>query len=204
MRAVEGVGILNVFLGVIALYLPFKFYSFASSLFTPEVAPPFSLAAVKILTLFLFMPTIILVVNGIALLTLGQKLAKVPEYRAFSEAGEYMGRLKGVDIEEGEVETFDLDDKGKTTVHSGEELLAIDDVVIVKKPEVEIGGVRHEFVDKEVYNGFGEYLGKVVEVTLDKAGEVMSFLAVRGDSEKVIKADDIESSNGVIIVKYNA
>ncbi len=204
MRAVEGVGILNIGLGLIALYLPVKFYSFASGLFTPEVAPPFSLGAVKVLTVFLFLPTVILIVNGIAMLSLGLKLEKVPEYMAFSEAGEYMGRLKDVNIEEGEVESFDLDEKGEETSHTKDDLLAVDDVMIVKEPQVEIGGVRHEFVNKEVYNGFGEYLGKVVEVTLDKDQEVISLLAMRGETEKVIKGDDIESSNGVIIVKYNA
>jgi sporulation protein YlmC with PRC-barrel domain len=201
MKSVEGIGILNIFFGLIALYLPIKFYSFASSLFTPEVSPPFSLGAIKLLTAFLFLPSLVLVINGIALLTLGLKLEKVPEYRAFSEAGEYLGRLKGVEMKEGEVEKFDI---GEEEVLPGERIVAMDDVVIVKKPEVEIGGVRHEFVEKEVYNEFGEYLGKVESVTLDKQGEIVDFLAVRGNTRRVIKAEDIDSSDGVIIVKQNA
>ncbi|MFQ5815483.1 MAG: PRC-barrel domain-containing protein [Candidatus Hydrothermarchaeaceae archaeon] len=204
MRAVRGIGILNILLGLIALYLPVKFYSFASNLFTPEVSPPFSLGAIKVLTAFLFLPSIVLVSTGIALVTLGLKLERVPEYKAFSEAGEYLGRLKGVELEEGEVEKFDLGEGEKEEVLPGEQIVAMDDVVIVKKPEVEIGGVRHEFVEKEVYNEFGEYLGKVESVTLDKQGDLVEFLAVRGEARKVIDNEDIDSSNGVIIVKHDA
>lgn len=203
MRSVQGIGILNIILGLIALYLPVKFYSFASNLFTSEVSPPFSLGAIKVLTLFLFLPSLVLVVNGIALLTLGIKLERVPEYKAFSEAGEYIGRLKGVKIKEGEVERFDLEG-GEKEVLPGKRLVAMDDVVIVKRPDVDIGGVRHEFIGKEVYTGLGEYLGKVESVVLDKEGEVLEFLAMRGSKKKLIKSEDIESHDGVIIVKSNA
>lgn len=205
MKTVQGVGILNVVLGLIAVYLPIKFYSFASNLFTADVSPPFSLGAIKLLTLFLFLPSLVLVVNGIALITLGTKLERVPEYKAFSESGEYMGRLKGVEMAEGEVERFNVGEgEEEKEVLPGERLVAMDDVVIVKKPMVDIGGVRHEFVGKEVYTELGEYMGKVDSVVLDKQGEVIEFRAMRGDKKKVIKSEDVDSHDGVIIVKSNA
>ncbi|MEE8167314.1 MAG: PRC-barrel domain-containing protein [Candidatus Hydrothermarchaeales archaeon] len=199
MRSIRGIGILNILLGVIALWLPLKFYSFATSLFTPEVSPPFSLGAIKTLTIFLFLPSIVLITNGIALISLSSKLEKVPELKAFSEAGQYIGRLKGVEIAEGEVERFDLE--GEKEVLPKEQLTAVDDVMIIKKPPMGIGGVHHEFISKEVYNEFGEYLGKVESVTVDKKGELIDFLAIRGKEKRTITTDDMDSSDGVIIVK---
>ncbi len=207
MKSIQGIGIFNIILGLLALWLPIKFYSFAASLFTPEVSPPFSLEMIKALTIFLFLPAAVLVVNGLALITLALKLERVPELKAFSEAGEYIGRLKGVEMEGGEVEMFDIEGgkDGEKEVLSGDQFTAVDDVVIVKKKSAKkIGGVRHEFIGKEVYNEFGEYLGKVESVTQDKEGGLVEFLAVRGVDRKLVKAADIDSSNGVIIVKSNA
>ncbi len=206
MKSVQGVGILNVILGLIALWLPIKFYSFASAMFTPDVSPPFSIGAVKTITLFLFLPSIVLMANGIALLSLGLKLERVPEFKAFSDAGEYMGRLKGVEIEEGEVEKFELEEEeGKVEqTLPGEKLTAIDDVLIVRKRAEPIGVVRHEFMGKEVYNDLGEYLGKVADVVLERDGTLVEFTVVRGDRQRVLKAADVESSDQVIIAKSNA
>ncbi len=207
MKSVQGIGVLNVLLGLIALWLPIKFYSFASALFTPDVSPPFSIGAVKTITLFLFLPSIVLIANGIALLSLGLKLERVPELKAFSDAGEYIGRLKGVEIAEGEVERFELEERGAVEEPlPGERLAAIDDVLIVKKsPAAErVGGVRHEFMGKEVYNDLGEYLGKVEDIILEKDGSLVELMAVRGERRRLIRAEDIESGGEVIIAKSNA
>lgn len=201
MKALKGIGIFNIILGFIAFIAPVKFYSLASKLFTPEVSPPFSSGAVQTTTFLLFLPGIVLVVNGFALIALGYKLQHVPEMKAFTESGDYLGEVKGVEMEEGELERVEVEGD-EPEVYSKEQVTAVDDVVLVKEEEELQGEVaQHEIVGKEVYSEEGDYYGKVESVTLDEEGNVLEFMAVRGSDKRIIASSDIASRNGVILVK---
>lgn len=201
MKAIKAIGIFNVVLGFIAFVAPLKFYSVASKLFTPEVSPPFSLGAVQTTTLFLFIPGVFLVVNGVALIALGYKLQHVPMMRAYRESGDYLGEVKGVEMEEGEVEKVEVGEE-EPEIYTKEQVSAVDDVVLVKGDAEQPAGVtQHEIVGKEVYSEAGEYYGKVESVTLDEEGNVLEFMAVRGGDKRIIASSDITSGNGVILVK---
>ena len=202
MKALKGIGIFNIILGVIAFIAPLKFYSIASKLFTPETSPPFSIGAVQTTTSLLFIPGIVLVVNGFALIVLGYKLQHVPEIKAFTESGGYLGEVKGVGMEKGELESVEVGGE-EHEVYSKEQMTAVDDVVLVKEEKEEPQGevTQHEIVGKEVYGVEGEYYGKIESVTLDEKGNVLEFMAVRGSDRKVIASSDIASRNGVILVK---
>jgi sporulation protein YlmC with PRC-barrel domain len=197
MRSIQVIGIVNILIGIVWFSAPVKFYSAAMKLFTPEISPPFGVGAVQTVTFLLLLPAFILILNGVALLALGIKLERVPELKAFSEAGEYIGRLKGVEIEEGEVERFEVEEQ----VLEKEDVVAVDDVLLIKEREEFKGPAeRHEFVGKEVYTKKGEYLGKVESVTLDKEGNATEFVTVKGDKRRVLQASDVDSSNDVIII----
>ncbi len=201
MRSIQIIGIINIIIGIIALFGVWKFYSAANELFTPDVSPPFGPGAIKTAAFYFSIPGFILILNGAALYAIGSKLRNVPEFKAFSETGVYMGRLKGVEVEEGEVERFEVEGK-ETKVLQKDDLTAVDDVALIKGHEGDGSGkVRHELVGKEVYTKRGDYYGKVESVTLDKNGDIMEFLALKGGERKIIKHSDIESGNGVIIVK---
>ncbi len=203
MRSIRIIGIINIIVGIIALLGVLKFYSAASSLFTSEVSPPFGPGAIKTAAFYFAIPGFILILNGAALYALGSKLSRVPEFKAFSKTGEYMGRLKGVEIEEGVVDRFEVEGEGRETkILQKEDLTAVDDVVLIKGDEGDGSGkVRHELVGKEVYTKRGGYYGKVESVTLDGNGDIVEFLALKGMRRKIVKYSDVESGNGVIIVK---
>ena len=93
MKTLKTIGIFNIVIGIIAFIAPVKFYSIASKLFIPEVSPPFSFDAVQTTTFLLFIPGIVLVINGIALIAMGYKLEHVPEMKAYSESGGYLESL---------------------------------------------------------------------------------------------------------------
>jgi len=71
---IKAVGGLHVAVGVLLLLAPLRFYQFSMKLFTPDVSPPFSQGTIVAITLFLLLPSIVLVANGIALLSLGYSL----------------------------------------------------------------------------------------------------------------------------------
>lgn len=201
MKVLKGIGIFNIIVGFIAFIAPVKFYSVASKLFTPEVSPPFAFGAVQTTTLFLFIPGIVLVVNGFALIALGYKLQHVPEMKAFTESGGYLGEVKGIEMGGGGMEKVEIGDD-EPEVYPKEQVTAVDDVVLVKaedEPQVEVA--QHEIVGKEVYSQEGEYYGKVESVTLDEEGNVLEFMAIRGSDKRIIASSDIASRNGVILVK---
>lgn len=198
MRSILIIGIVDIVLGIFAFVVPVKFYTIAMSLFTPSISPPFGIKTVQFIAFLLFLIAIILVVNGLALLFLGKKLERVPELKAFSEAGEYLGELKGVEIEEGEVERFEIEGE-ETEVVSKEEVSAIDDVMLLKEKEEK--STEHPMVGKEVYTELGEFLGYVESTTLGSEGEAIELLVAKGDKKRVVPREEIESSDGVIIVK---
>jgi sporulation protein YlmC with PRC-barrel domain len=129
--------------------------------------------------------------NGAALIILALKLEKVPELKVFSEKGEYVGRVKGVEAREGKFEKLEVKDK----VLSKEDI-AIKDVLVLKDKKIE----KHEFIGKEVYTTKGQYLGKVESVSLDPEGNVSQFTTIKDGKKKVVQGEKINSSGEVILV----
>jgi len=182
------VGVLNLILGAVALLAPVKFYSFATKLFTPDVAPPFGAEAIRSATLMLLIPGLVLIANGVALLYLSRVL-EAPG-RASPEAGEYLRRLRREEGLERGGEEFEL---------ASEELEETPGYALSQ--EEEFVRVRHEMIGKEVYDRKGNYYGRVESVTLNEEGELREFLVRRRDRRRVFKAEDIESNDGVVLVR---
>lgn len=195
MRIIQLIGVFNILIGATAFIIPVKFYSIAVGMFTPLVYPPFSMSAIQIATLLLFFPGLVLVLIGIALVVLGSRLSRTPVLKTFTESGEYIGELSGVEMKEGEVEKFEVGREEPEVLHK-ERVTGVDDVVIVKKEDK-----QHKFVGKEVYSELGEYLGKVDSVNTGEGGEISEFTAVRGNSKNVVTYSDVASVDEVIIVK---
>lgn len=187
MKVVRAVGVLNLILGAVALLAPVKFYSFAMRLFTPDVAPPFGVEAIRNTAIMLLIPSLVLIANGVALIYLSRVL-EAPG-RTSPEAGEYLRRLRR---EEGleQREEFEL---------AEEELEETPGYALSQGEEFAI--VRHEMIGKEVYDRKGNYYGRVVSVTLNEEGELTEFLVKRRDRRRVFKAEDIESNDGVVLVR---
>ncbi len=206
MRIFQTIGAVNIFIGVVWLMAPLKFYSAAMALFTPEVSPPFDTGAVTTVTFLLLLPAILFILNGATIVFMGQRFDLVPELRVFKDSGEYVGRVEALEELDGEIERFLVE--GDDEVKEKDDILAMDDVMIVKDdlgPEIPISeGVRHTYIGTEVYNKKGEYFGIVESVSLDENQEITEFLVMRGETKKVIKATDVESDNDVIIIKSEA
>lgn len=199
MRLIQTIGVLNVFIGVVWLAAPLKFYSAAMELFTPDVSPPFDPSAVQIVTLLLLLPAFIFIINGIALVFMGFKFEKMPELKVFKETGEYVGRVESLEEKDGEIERFLIDDDEE--IKEEEDILAMDDVILLKDDTSEgLAPRKHEYVGMEVYDTKGEYYGTVESVTLGENQGVIEFLTVRGENKRIIKSRDVESDNNVIIV----
>lgn len=201
MRIIQTIGVLNVFIGVIWLLAPMKFYSAAMALFTPDVSPPFDASAVHTVTFLLLLPAFIFILNGIAIVFIGLKFERVAELKVFKPTGEYVGLVDGLEEKNGDIEKFLIG--GEEEIKEKDDILAMDDVILLKDDLVSesLEGRRHEFVGMEVYDRRGEYFGRVEFVTLDESQNVTEFLVLRGENKRIIKPEDIESSNDVIIVK---
>ena len=206
MKIFQTIGAVNIFIGVVWLMAPVKFYSAAMALFTPEVSPPFDTGAVTTVTFLLLLPALLFILNGVTILVMGQRFDKVPELRVFKDTGEYMGRVEALEELDGEIERFLVE--GDDDVKEKDDILAMDDVMIVKDdlgPEIPSSdGVRHAYIGTEVYNKKGEYFGIVESVSLDENQEITEFLVMRGETKKVIKATEVKSDNDVIIIKGEA
>jgi len=201
MRLFQTIGVLNILIGGIWLLAPIKFYSAAMELFTPEVSPPFDAGAVHTVTFLLLLPAFIFILNGITIMFMGLKFDRIPELRVFRETGEYVGRGGGIEERRGDIGRFLVGDDEE--VKEKDDILAMDDVIIIKD-DIESGiseGIRHEFIGMEAYNKKGEYFGMVESVSLDENQNVTEFLVLRGENKRVIKAEDVESQNDVIIIK---
>ncbi len=201
MRLFQTIGVLNILIGGIWLLAPIKFYSAAMELFTPEVSPPFDAGAVHTVTFLLLLPAFIFILNGITIMFMGLKFDRVPELRVFRETGEYVGRVGGIEERSGDIGRFLVGDDEE--VKEKDDILAMDDVIIIKD-DIESGtseGIRHEFIGMEAYNKKGEYFGMVESVSLDENQNVTEFLVLRGENKRIIKAEDVESQNDVIIIK---
>jgi len=201
MRIIQTIGVLNVFIGVIWLLAPMKFYSAAMALFTPDVSPPFDASAVHTVTFLLLLPAFIFILNGIAIVFIGLKFERVAELKVFKPTGEYVGLVESLEEKNGDIEKFLIG--GEEEIKEKDDILAMDDVILLKDDLVNesLEGRRHEFVGMEVYDRRGEYFGRVEFVTLDESQNVTEFLVLRGENKRIVKPEDIESSNDVIIVK---
>lgn len=201
MRIIQTIGVLNVFIGVIWLLAPMKFYSAAMALFTPDVSPPFDASAVHTVTFLLLLPAFIFILNGIAIVFIGLKFERVAELKVFKPTGEYVGLVDGLEEKNGDIEKFLIG--GEEEIKEKDDILAMDDVILLKDDLVNesLEGRRHEFVGMEVYDRRGGYFGRVEFVTLDESQNVTEFLVLRGENKRIVKPEDIESSNDVIIVK---
>ncbi len=60
---------------------------------------------------------------------------------------------------------------------------------------------RHEILGKEVYDRRGRYYGRVIDAEVDAAGEVKSFKTRRSDRSFSFTAEQIESSDEIILVR---
>lgn len=201
MRLFQTIGVLNILIGTVWLLAPVKFYSAAMELFTPEVSPPFDAGAVHTVTFLLLLPAFIFILNGITIMFMGLRFDRIPELRVFRETGEYVGRVGGIEERNGDIERFLVGDDEE--IKEKDDILAMDDVIIIKE-DIESGiseGIKHEFIGMEAYNKKGEYFGIVESVSLDENQNVTEFLVLRGENKRIIKAEDVESQNDVIIVK---
>lgn len=59
-----------------------------------------------------------------------------------------------------------------------------------------------ELVGKEVYDQTGRHHGRVESVSLDEEGNLRSFEVVKGEMEATISGRDIESSKGIVLLRY--
>ena len=193
MKVVRAVGVLNLLLGLVALLAPVKFYSFAMRLFTPDVSPPFGVDAIQLTTLMLFIPSLVLIANGAALLFLSYRLETSTKV-ASSPTREYLKRLSEEEgLKLGEGEEFELFEEAKEELEETPGYALSQGEEYVK--------VRHEMIGKEVYDRRGNYYGRVISVTLDEEGDVREFLVKRGDRKRVFSSEDVETNNGVILVR---
>jgi sporulation protein YlmC with PRC-barrel domain len=152
-------------------------------------------------TFLLLLPAFIFILNGITIMFMGLKFDRIPELRVFRETGEYVGRVGGIEERSGDIGRFLVGDDEE--VKEKDDILAMDDVIIIKD-DIESGiseGIRHEFIGMEAYNKKGEYFGMVESVSLDENQNVTEFLVLRGENKRIIKAEDVESQNDVIIIK---
>ncbi|MFQ5800340.1 MAG: PRC-barrel domain-containing protein [Candidatus Hydrothermarchaeales archaeon] len=191
MRQLRAIIVVSILLGIISLSIPLRFYGVMSSIFGSLTPPPFDFAVVRTFTFVFALPAITLILMGIALYYVMEKLEKVAELEVIRESGEVMGHLKKVRVEEGEVESFVVDE-GKEI--GKEDILAVDDTIIVKMPE-------NEFEGKEVYTEVGEFLGYVKDVKVDENEEPVSIEVEKKDKKIEINVRDVVSTENVVIVK---
>ncbi|MEE8358854.1 MAG: PRC-barrel domain-containing protein [Candidatus Hydrothermarchaeales archaeon] len=197
MRVIRIIGIVNVVLGVAFAFVPIKFFNLVRSIFSSSIQPPFGWGAVWTVALLLWIPSISLIISGTALILIEKKLIKVPEYEVYTETGRFLGRVKRVKAPEGTIESFVVDEEEGEEVVLTEDVLAGDDVVLVKEERTK----RHSLVEKEVYTEKGEFLGYVKEVILGPDDDVKEIEVGRGEFNTTVNKEDILSMDRVVLVK---
>lgn len=176
MKKITKIAIANAVIGVMAIILPLDFYSSINDVFSSVSPPPFEHALLLKFVLILSLPSIVFIVNAIALLALGDAVeaerkrvvrraiaAEKPGY------GEVEERLKEEIPEEGR-----------------EEL----NIVFEEKSNV----------GKEVYSDIGEFLG-IVSEEIKYEGKLYAIKVKKKDRESEIPEERIESIGEVIIVR---
>lgn len=191
MKELRAIIVICILLGVASLSIPLRFYGVMSSIYGSLTPPPFNFSVVRTLTIVFTLPALTLIIMGVALYYVEEKLKKVAELEVIRESGETIGRVKKVRIEDEKVESFITEEDRRI---DKEDVLAIDDAVIVKLPQ-------NEFEQKEVYNEVGDFLGYVRDVKSDEAENIASILVEKKGKSVEIPVREILSVEKVIIVK---
>ncbi len=191
MRQLRAIIVLSILMGVLSLTIPLKFYGVMSSIFGSMTPPPFNYSVMRTLTIVFALPAVTLIIMGVALYYVVEKLERVAELEVIRTSGESLGRVKKVRMDEGEVESFVTEEDREI---EKEDVLAVDDAVIVKLPE-------NEFIEKEVYSEVGEFLGNVKNVVSDAFGDIGGIEVEKKGISTEIRAADILSVDKVIIVR---
>ncbi|RMF91609.1 MAG: hypothetical protein D6733_00735 [Methanobacteriota archaeon] len=191
MRQLRAVIAISVLLGVISLSIPLRFYGVMSSIYDSLTPPPFNFAVVRTFTFVFALPAITLILMGVALYYVVEKLEKVAELEVITEQGEDVGRLKKIKLERERMESI-VTEKGREIER--EDVLAVDDTIIVKTS-------ASEFEGKEVYTEVGVFLGYVSKVNVDENEEPTSIEVERKGKKREISVRDVVSTENVVIVR---
>ena len=191
MRELRAIIVVCILLGIISLTIPLRFYGTMSSIFGSLTPEPFNFSVVRTLTFVFALPSITLILMGVALYYVVEKLKRVAELEVIRETGEVLGHVKKIKVEDEAVSSFVLE-SGREIERK--DVLAVNNKVIVKMPE-------NEFVDKEVYNESGDFLGYVKNAQSDESGEVAFIEVQRKDKKTEIPVEDVLSVGTVIIVR---
>jgi sporulation protein YlmC with PRC-barrel domain len=191
MKQLRAIIVISILLGILSLSIPLKFYGVMSGIFGSLDPAPFNFSVVRTFTIVFALPAITLILMGVALYYVVIRLEKMPELEVIRESGEFMGTVKKVMVDEGEVESFVLDEDKEVET---EDVLAVDDTIIVKAPE-------NEFDEKEVYSEVGEFIGVVTGFKTDELGEITSLDVVKGETKKNVAVGDVLSTENVVIIK---
>jgi sporulation protein YlmC with PRC-barrel domain len=197
MRAIRVIGAVDIILGLIFAVVPIEFYKMVKALFTPSIQPPLGWGTIWSIVVVLWIPTLALILSGVALLLVDEKLINVPEYEVYTETGKFVGGLKKVRMVEGEVESFVVDEEEGEEEILEEDVVAGDDVILVKEERTR----RHPSIGKEVYTERGDFLGYVVEVKVDSENNLLELEVEKGEFKSTVKKPDIISIERVILVK---
>ncbi|MFQ5887151.1 MAG: PRC-barrel domain-containing protein [Candidatus Hydrothermarchaeales archaeon] len=197
MRVIRVIGAANVILGVAFAIVPIQFFKMARTIFSPPIQPPFGWGTVWTITILLWIPTLTLIISGAALMLIEEKLVKVPEYDVYTETGKFLGSVERVRAPEGAAESFVVDEEEGEEEILKEDIIAGDDVVLVKEDRTR----KHPSMGKEVYTEKGEFLGYVKEVSLDPQDNLTEIEVRKGEFSTTVKKDDIISMDRVILVK---
>jgi sporulation protein YlmC with PRC-barrel domain len=191
MRQLRAIIVVFLLLGILSLSIPLRFYGLMSSIYGSMTPAPFNFTVVRTLTVVFALPAITLILVGIALYFVVEKLERVAELEVIRESGEDLGRVKKIRVEDDEVKSYVTEEDREI---GKEDILAVDDAVIVKLPD-------NEFDQKEVYSEAGEFLGYVTEVLSDDSGEVSAIIVEKKEKKREIPIDDVLSVESIIIVK---
>lgn len=197
MRLIRVIGAVNVILGVVFSIIPIQFYRMIKTVLTPSIQPPFGWGAIWTVALLLWIPTLGLIISGVALILIDEKLIKVPEYDVYTGTGKFLGSIRKVKAPEGVAESFIVDEEEGEEEILDEDVLAGDDVVLVKEDRTR----RHSAVGKEVYTERGDFLGYVKDVALGPEGGLIEINVRKGEFKTTVKKSDILSIDTIILVK---
>jgi sporulation protein YlmC with PRC-barrel domain len=191
MRQLRAIVAVSIILGVISLSIPLRFYGIMSGIYDSLTPPPFNFAVVRTFTFVFALPAITLILMGIALYYVVEKLERVAELEVITKRGAGVGRLKKIRLEEDEVESIVVE--GGREIEK-EDVVAVDDTIIVKTS-------AGEFEGKEVYTEVGEFLGYVKNVKVDENEEPVTLEVEKKDKKVDRSVDDVISADMVVIVK---
>jgi sporulation protein YlmC with PRC-barrel domain len=191
MRQLRAIIVVCLLLGILSLTIPLRFYGLMSSIYGSLTPAPFNFTVVRTLTIVFALPAITLILVGIALYFVVEKLERVAEFEVIRESGEDLGRVKKIRVEDDEVKSYVTEEDREIRK---DDVLAVDDAVIVKLAD-------NEFETKEVYSEAGEFLGYVTEVRSDDSGEISAIVVEKKEKKREIAITDVLSVESIIIVK---